>query len=483
MEETTRYFEGEYEAELERWGRSRFRNLCIALLSILVAVWLIRSIGWVVLIQQSDVNPGSVFDTLEIYNICVGIALAMIVLWFMLVVRPQLETREQLISSATRLVMILSLTHVCAYLPLPYLGETELSANAMELFFWHFTACLFLPWSAWQSLKAIGPAYLFWNAQIIVYEISTNLMGESTKEQLIIGALATVILLVFVAMLFVPGMLICWLRLRRHGKRFRVDMVGREFLSMRRELEQARRIHDALFPERSQDACVRFDFEYKPQTDIGGDFVWYERSGNKVRMILIDVTGHGLTAAMTVNRIHGEILRIRGEHPEGDPALIMSLIDRYFVLTLAPHTVYATGLACELDLHSGVIKWVNGGHPPAFVLSPGRETRELETTTLMLGALGVDDFEPEQQVMTIRPGDSIIAYTDGVIESRDTRGRMLGLENLRHLVRNGGSDSNWPKRILNFVSNHARGAFEDDALIVSIDYLSEPTPEACEVAS
>ena len=49
---------------------------------------------------------------------------------------------------------------------------------------------------------------------------------------------------------------------------------------------------------------------------------------------------------------------------------------------------------------------------------------------------------------------------------------MLGLDRLRDLVRGTLGKENWPKRIRTLVNTHSRGAFEDDVLIVALDYLA-----------
>lgn len=480
IEQTAVYFEHEYELELERWVRRRFRNLCIGLFSILFGYWVLFFTAWLAdsIFQFSASSPRLKIDIPMLYGSIMSIVLISIVLWFMVVVRRRLETKDQLIRSATRLIMLLSLVDVCGYILLRLTGLGPVSYTAFELFFWHFVACLFLPWTPWQSLKAIGPAYLLWAADLLAFNVSSAVMSDGDGMIILSEGVGTVIKLALVTMIFLPGVAICWIRLRRHGRRFKVDMVGRQFLSLRRELQQARKIHDALFPEPFEDAACRFEFEYTPQTDIGGDFVFYDRTDATIRLVLLDVTGHGLTAALTVNRIHGELQRIRGEYPDGDPAQLMSVLNRYFVLTLAAHNVYATGFACELDLTDGVIKWVNAGHPPAFVIMSDAEPRELETTTVMIGALPPEDFEPEQQETRVKPGDIIVAYTDGVLEARDAKGRMLGLDMLRQLVASSPSRSSWPERIRGFVSNHARGAFEDDVLVVALSYLARASSSA-----
>ena len=152
--------------------------------------------------------------------------------------------------------------------------------------------------------------------------------------------------------------------------------------------------------------------------------------------------------------------------------LLMSLLDRYFVLTLAPYNIFATGIALELDVATGRLRWVSAGHPPAFTIDPDRDCapQELEPTAIMLGAQGADDFVADQQEAVIKPGTCVLAYTDGILEARDPSGNMLGLERLRSLVTHADPDAAWPRQMQDFASKYARGNFDDDVLIVALDY-------------
>ena len=276
--------------------------------------------------------------------------------------------------------------------------------------------------------------------------------------------------LCFLSLIFLPGMLICWLRIRKHGKRFNLSMLSRKYLDLRQDMAQARKIHDALFPREHTDDEIAFEFDYTPYSEIGGDFVWFERADDRVVAIILDVTGHGLPAAMTVNRISGEIERLRSEYPEGDPLVLMTRLSRYFSLTMAPHRIFATGIACELDLRSGALKWVNSGHPPGFIISGSKGMIELGTTAMMLGATNPEEFEIEQEEIVLSEGDLVGLYTDGVTEARSAKGEMLGLKRLRQYVQNLSKTENWAKTISASAQEYSRGMIDDDILVASIQY-------------
>ena len=463
-------FKDEYAIEVDGWFRRRFRNLCISLMVILVFTWgmaLIRVFASKGLEGAPDLM-GMDLPSLVIYGTSAGVLEILILFWFFFKIRPGLQTRRQLINASTLMMRALSIMEVLA---LMMIYRENLIWNGIgELLFWHIIACLFLPWTAWESLKALGPAYILMAVIIIGSLILENITSAQSMGVTMVFVGIEALKLCFLSLIFVPGMLICWLRIRKHGRRFNISMLSRKYLDLRQDMAHARKIHDSLFPEEHTDDEIAFKFDYMPYSEIGGDFIWFERVENRVIIILIDVTGHGLPAAMTINRIYGEIERLRSEHPNGDPLILMNGLGRYFCLTMAPHQIFATAIACELELESGRLKWVNAGHPPGFVRSLDRKTIELDTTAIMLGAALPEEFEFEQKEVMISKGDLIGLYTDGVTEARSTKEELLGLNRLRQIVENVDMNAEWAKSISAAAQEFSRGMIDDDILTASLHY-------------
>ncbi|HAW94820.1 MAG TPA: hypothetical protein DCX60_00970 [Phycisphaerales bacterium] len=480
-------FEGEYALEMDGWFRRRYRNLCIGILCVLAVTWGIGALGLIMSVSLDDGAPSDLqlegTPTRIVTFAAIGAILEFaLVLTYFMRLRQGLQTREQLINASTRLLRTLSIFNALMTTAI-YQGDTQMIGSVLwEIFFWHFLACLFLPWSAWESLKAMGPAYLLTLVLIVGLLFLESIGTGQTVPYTLLTMMGSMLFWGFLSVMFIPGMLICWSRLRKHGRRFKFSMLSRKYLDLRQDMAQARKIHDALFPENHEDEQVAFDFNYTPYSEIGGDFVWFERLGNRTIVILLDVTGHGLPAAMTINRIYGEIVRLRGEHPEGDPLTLMKGLERYFALTMAPHQIFATGITCELDLENGRLKWVNAGHPPGFVLSSQRDTVELETTAMMLGAGLPGEFDFEQREVHLSTGDLIGLYTDGVTEARSPKGPLFGMARLREVVENQSEISDWPDWLSATAQEFSRGIINDDILVASIHYKARPSAEEVETS-
>ncbi len=447
------FFRSEYAQEMESWLRRRFRVLCLCYLVLAAAVLALR------LLIGFDEGPGRV---LTIVATALGSAASLAtVSWFYFGGAWMKATREQLIHSASMMILILGAISLARNGLI--VGATGREENfLLPLFAWHFVACTLLPWTPRESLKPLLPLLGLWMLGVMLLE-HTSIFERVLK-------------IVFAPGVLVPGL--CWsaLRLKYHSERFRIQMVGKQFFTMRREMAEARTIHENLFPKMFDDGHVRFEYTYMPQRELGGDFVHLHTLHNGVVYVtLLDVTGHGLAAALTVNRLYGELERIFGETPEAEPADVLSLLNRYVHLTMVKHNIYVTGMCMRVDPVRGCIVWSSAGHPPALVRGANGVVRKLAATNILLGAVEPLEFNGQQSSMELSPGDTVVMYTDGVFESRDRDGIMLGLERLDALAHTQPPPRRWPQFIAAAVQRHSGGRNDDDILVATVTYLS-PRP-------
>ncbi len=154
----------------------------------------------------------------------------------------------------------------------------------------------------------------------------------------------------------------------------------------------------------------------------------------RLNVLLLDVTGHGIAAALTVNRLYGEVERLFAENPHAGPGEVLSALNKYVHLTLATHSVYVTALCLRLDQERGVLEYASGGHPPAFLCGADGRIEQLDSTAFVLGACAAPDFDPAVESRPFMPGDTLLAYTDGAIEARNSAGRMLSIAGFTKII-------------------------------------------------
>ncbi len=457
----TMEFGQEFEAERERWLRRRF-------------LWYTGVVGglgligllWAVLVRLGGGSPGAggasgVF-WIALAGSFTGTALYVGAFFY---ARVHALDRAALMRIVTGLIIaygaLALVPNAAARLILPEAEGPWVGAQwAMSIFAAHLLACLFLPMTPRESLRPVIPL-------LAVYALLTLVgAGEWTVK------LAAILALPLIA---APGALICWYRHGKFREKFTTRMLKSRFGALRQELSNARMIHEALFPKPTAKGGVSFEYIYEPMRDIGGDFLYasFGRTGDggatPLNLVVLDVTGHGIAAALTVNRLHGELERIYAERPDTAPGEALGLLNRYVHLTLAAHSIYATALCVRIDPARAVLEYASGGHPPAFLRAVDGTLHELESTALVLGAAPAESFETDSHERPFGPGDSLIAYTDGAIEAPARDGSMLRIEGMRRLIAGAAPRQGaWPQHILDAVKRHRYGPAADDTLIIEV---------------
>lgn len=338
----------------------------------------------------------------------------------------------------------------------------------------HLVACLFLPWNLWHAVKPmIG---------VILLNIVFKLLAIQHIE------VKDWIAVAISPLAMVPGAAVAWLKHSRRIDEFKISALSRRYGEFRRELLDARKIHESMFPQAITSGPVTFWYEYEPMRSIGGDFVFTSahRDNEPLTIVLVDVTGHGIAAALTVNRLYGELERVFGEEPDISPGQVLKLLNRYIHLTMAKHSVYATAVVLRINPKSDSLEYASAGHPPAFLRGVDGTIHELDSTAFVLGVCSHEDFEAELRTLRFGPGDAIIAYTDGASEARDERGRMLGSTGMRSILTGtpvhvsqiaGRSFGNkplgdlcgtWCRTVLSAVESYRHGPPDDDTLVVEV---------------
>jgi len=319
-------------------------------------------------------------------------------------------------------------------------------------------AALLMPWSARESILSSAALLLIWGVTFIV---PAGARGELIDR--LVGVIVSPLALA-------PAAMLCdWRRRRREDMEERKRLDRRVEL-MGGELSRARIVHDAMFPRPFSGEPIALDYVYEPIQEIGGDYVHVHRNAKTgvTMLTMLDVAGHGLAAALTVNRLFGELERIIAEHPDATPHTVMALLNRYIHLTMSGHSLFATGACLRLDPATGELSWVNAGHPPAIVRHLQARTTSLPSTTFLLGVVGSDEFDPCEQRMRLRPGECLIAYTDGAFEARNPRGECFGLKRIEELLCFDPPPRSWPRFIASAVADHHQGSAGDDVLIASL---------------
>ena len=167
----------------------------------------------------------------------------------------------------------------------------------------------------------------------------------------------------------------------------------------------------------------------EPAHDIAGDSFDYALNDGVLHLCVLDAMGHGLDAA-TMATLVVAAYRHERQRDADLPALYASA-DRTLEEQFGPET-FATAQMARLDVRSGLLRWVNAGHPPPLLLRDRTVVRALERPTTLPVGLGGDT--PEVHAEQLEPGDAVLFHTDGVTDERMPDGTFFGESRLYDLL-------------------------------------------------
>ena len=163
----------------------------------------------------------------------------------------------------------------------------------------------------------------------------------------------------------------------------------------------------------------------EPAYSIAGDSFDYAMNADALHFAIFDAMGHGLASAIMASTA---IATYRHARRSGVPLTEMyASIDAVLADQFGEDT-FATALFATLDVGSGVLQWINAGHPPPLLVRGHRAVRFLSAEPHLPVGLGGGMAPVARQ--QLEPGDSLLFFTDGVIEHRNDAGEMFGEERL-----------------------------------------------------
>jgi serine phosphatase RsbU (regulator of sigma subunit)/anti-sigma regulatory factor (Ser/Thr protein kinase) len=163
-----------------------------------------------------------------------------------------------------------------------------------------------------------------------------------------------------------------------------------------------------------------------PSAPTGGDlYDWQLLPGGEVHIAVVDVLGHGVAATKDALAV---IHTLRVVTAAGTPLESVVAQTDALLRALQPDLV-ATVIVARYDPRTGRLRLVSGGHPPALIVTPRREVRQVAATGGVIGWPGAGSDGVAETVLA--PGDALVLYTDGLVEAR--RNILDGIEELeRH---------------------------------------------------
>jgi sigma-B regulation protein RsbU (phosphoserine phosphatase) len=215
-------------------------------------------------------------------------------------------------------------------------------------------------------------------------------------------------------------------------------------------LTAAAAVQSSLLPEVSPKIHgVDFEWSYEACERLGGDmFNIFRLDERRVGMYVLDVSGHGPSAALqsvTLSHVltpfdqQGGILKriseSSGRYEVTNPAEVARRLNREFPL-IERSGQFFTFLYGILDVETRVVRYVKAGHPGPIVASRDGVRCLEKGGGIPIGILPDAEYEEEQ--LELSAGDSLIFYTDGVLETLSVQREIFGLDRMIQSIAEAG---------------------------------------------
>ena len=195
------------------------------------------------------------------------------------------------------------------------------------------------------------------------------------------------------------------------------------------ELEAGRKVQRALTPERSPkvDGWSIWLFT-RPANEVGGDLVDYLKLNGRVAIILADVAGKGLHAALLMAKLQATIRALAADFDS--LSKLCTKINTIFCRDSLPN-IFASMVYLEIKPNDSQVRFVNAGHFPPLLIKNG-EVKETQKSNSAIGL--IKDFIYNEDIITMEKGEMLIAYSDGITEARNEYGQFFEKERLLKIL-------------------------------------------------
>jgi len=213
--------------------------------------------------------------------------------------------------------------------------------------------------------------------------------------------------------------------------------LRREYDDLRRTVYEAAHVQRNLCgPRHVRHGSFELASEIFPVRHLSGDFISVFEFEDDVVFAIGDIEGKGLSAGMWFTHVVG-MIRLQFA-ALGDPAATLSAMNRA-LLHMRLELPLTTLFLARLNPQTGDLSYSNAGHPPSLLLQRDGEVQNLREGGPVLGVVAGACFTNGKA--TLKPGDTLLGYSDGIAECRNPSGGDFGVERLLAAAQVAGSSA------------------------------------------
>lgn len=257
--------------------------------------------------------------------------------------------------------------------------------------------------------------------------------------------------------------------------------------TLEKEISLAREIQHALQPLRIPDRkwmastgstkrIAKFHHVYMPCTGVAGDcFAVFPVGDSGVGMLICDVMGHGVRAALIASMLRGLMEQV--STLADTPGLLLSSLNRqlFRIFSQANITMFASACYVYLDLEKRRLTLSGAGHPAPIILSAdGRANLPAIPRSPALGLLDTALYRESE--LALEPGMKLMLYTDGLYEASNAQGEEMGVQRIMSFLQ-----ERMPQNIKEMIDITLAGMHQftgsskqdDDICLLGMEFIEE----------
>jgi serine phosphatase RsbU (regulator of sigma subunit) len=165
---------------------------------------------------------------------------------------------------------------------------------------------------------------------------------------------------------------------------------------------------------------------------VGGDFYdFHLLPEGRLGVVVGDATGKGVPAALVMSTTCGMLQLAAQALDSSSPGEVLERVNET-LLARIPLNVFVTCFYAILDPKRASLSYANAGHDLPYLGRRGGDCEELRARGMPLGLMSKMSYEEREA--PLGEGDSVLFYSDGLVEAHDPKGEMFGFPRLRALV-------------------------------------------------
>ncbi len=243
------------------------------------------------------------------------------------------------------------------------------------------------------------------------------------------------------------------------------------------ETSEASEIQKSLLPSTlPQIAGYDISAISQPRHCIGGDYYnIVPVSGTRTAFCIADAAGKGLGGALLMSNLQASLKPLIGEDIE--PRELCRRLNRT-LCEIMPESKFISLFYGVLDSREGRLTYCNAGHNPPLLVRADGSSKELKSSGAILGRF--PNWQYTQASLELNSGDTLLLFTDGVVEACDSCQKPFGERRVLQIMRDMGSgaSSALQAALLKAVSEHCGEQFQDDVTMIVLRSVKSPPAPA-----